>query len=424
MTIYATPTAHAPRPSGPGLPLTWRAPVPDRDARTFLRMLNLATQLKPIEAYSLPDIRELWRLTALALGTRPSLARVRQFEIEGPGGELSLRIYSPSRQDTPRPAFVWIHGGGFMVGCLDTAESICRNISQAADCITVAISYRLAPEHDLTASRDDCLAALGWIIEHAQELGIDAERLAIGGDSAGGNLTAVIAQEARSQGLKLALQVLVYPATELIESFPSLEENADGYMVTQHMLGYIQRTIARSAEHLDLRSPRFSPRRQGKLQGVTPALVISAGLDPIRDDGLDYAARLRKARVPVQLLHYPGQFHGFLNFDAINAAAGDALLRISAALLEAFDGRHADTTLEVADATQSREFGSEVCNMALTCWSAADGWRDALLTRLAPSLARSTRWALLPYSSSAHFLRRCLQGRDPRTAVRTYPPSS
>nr|WP_275590621.1 alpha/beta hydrolase [Pseudomonas sp. DP-17] len=246
-------------------------------------MLNLATQLKPIEAYSLGEIRELWRLTALALGTRPPLASVRQFDIQGPDGELSLRIYTPSRQDTLRPAFVWIHGGGFMVGCLDTAESICRNIAQAANCITVAISYRLAPEHDLNASRDDCLAALSWIVDHAQELGIDTERLAIGGDSAGGNLTAVIAQESRSQGLKLALQVLAYPATELLQAFPSLTENADGYMVTQHMLGYIQRTIARSAEHLDLSSPRLSPRRQRNLRGVAPALIISAGLDPIRD---------------------------------------------------------------------------------------------------------------------------------------------
>lgn len=419
-----THSAHAPRPSGKGLPINWRAPVPDRDARSFLRMLNLATQLKPIEAYSLGEIRELWRLTALALGTRPPLASVRQFDIQGPDGELSLRIYTPSRQDTLRPAFVWIHGGGFMVGCLDTAESICRNIAQAANCITVAISYRLAPEHDLNASRDDCLAALSWIVDHAQELGIDTERLAIGGDSAGGNLTAVIAQESRSHGLKLALQVLAYPATELLQAFPSLTENADGYMVTQHMLGYIQRTIARSAEHLDLSSPRLSPRRQRNLRGVAPALIISAGLDPIRDDGLDYAARLRNAGVPVRLLHYPGQFHGFLNFDAINGAASDALQRISEALRAAFEGRHADTTLEIADVMQGREAGSELRSTALTLWSATDGWRDALLTRFAPRLARGTRWTLQPYSTTARLLRRCIQGPDSLKALQTYPSSS
>ncbi|MFV3308182.1 alpha/beta hydrolase [Pseudomonas sp. NY15181] len=424
MTTHATPTVQAPRPSGKGLPVTWRAAAPDRDARAFLRMLNLATQLKPIEAYSLGEIRELWRLTALALGTRPPLASVRQFEIDGPGGELSLRIYSPSRGDALLPAFIWVHGGGFMVGGLDSAESICRNIARTAGCITVAISYRLAPEHDLNASREDCLAALNWIVEHAQELGIDAERLAIGGDSAGGNLTAVIAQEARSQGLKLALQVLAYPATELLESFPSLTENADGYMVTQHMLGHIQRTIAHSVAHLDLSSPLLSPRRQRNLRGVAPALIISAGLDPIRDDGLDYAARLRNARIPVLLLHYPGQFHGFLNFDAINGAASDALLRISAALTEAFEGQHADTTLEIADTAPDREVGGELRSTAVTLWNATDGWRDALLTRLAPRLARTTRWALLPYSTTTHLLRRCLQGRDPRTALQTYPPSS
>lgn len=421
MTTHANPTPQAPRPSGKGLPLTLRTPAPDRDARAFLRMLNLATQLKPIESYSVSEIRELWRLTALALGNRPALDSVRQYEIEGPGGELSLRIYSPARSEVPRPAFLWIHGGGFMVGGLDTAESICRNVALGAGCITIAVSYRLAPEHDLNASREDCLAVLDWVIGHAQELGIDAERLAVGGDSAGGNLTAVIAQEARRRGIKLALQVLAYPATELVESFPSLAENADGYMVTQHMLGYIQRALADSAAHLDTSSPWLSPRRQTNLRGLAPALVISAGLDPIRDDGLDYAARLRQARVPVQLLHYPGQFHGFLNFDAINGAAVDAMQRIGAALVEAFEGRHSDATLEIADATHHANVAGETRAAALTFWNAADGWRDALLAQVSPWLARTTRWALLPYSASTRPLRRCLQGSAPLSALQTYP---
>lgn len=420
MTTRATPP-QAQHPTGRGLPATCRSPVPDRDARAFLRMLNLATLIRPIEAYSLGEIRAVWRLTALALSNRPALHSVRQFDIDGPGGPLSLRVYSPSHSEAPRPAFLWVHGGGFMVGTLDTADSICRNVALTAGCITLAVSYRLAPEHDLDASREDCLAALDWVIAHAPELGIDAGRLAVGGDSAGGNIAAVIAQEARHRGIGLALQVLAYPATELLESFPSLTENADGYMVTQHMLGHIQHTIAASVEHLDLSSPWLSPCRQKDLRGLAPALVVSAGFDPIRDDGLNYAARLRNAQVPVQLLHYPGQFHGFLNFDAIIGAAGDALQRIGVALREAFAGHYADTTHEIADAGEIRSAVGEPRATVLTAWSAADGWRDALLMQISPRLARTAHWALLPYSTVTRPLRRCLRRGGSRKALQTYP---
>lgn len=419
-----TPSSHlAPRPAGKGLPVTWRAEQPDRDARAFLRMLNLVTQIKPINRYSLGEIREVWRLTALALGSRPALASVRQYEFDGPGGTLSLRVYSPSPSETLRPAFLWVHGGGFMVGGLDTAESICRNIALEADCITIALSYRLAPEEDLNASRKDCLATLHWIIAHAEELGVDANRLALGGDSAGGNISAVMAQEARRLGIELALQVLAYPATELEESFPSLAENADGYMVTEQMLSHIQHAVAGSTNHLDLTSPWFSPRRQSNLHGLAPAVIVSAGLDPIRDDGLDYAARLRKASVPVQLLHYPGQFHGFLNFDAINDGASDALRRIAGALTQAFAGEHTDLTLEITDAATDQTLVGESRATALSLWNSVDGWRDALLTSLHPRLARATRWALIPYSTSTRPLRRCLGNAVPR-AVQTYPAST
>lgn len=417
-----TPSSHlAPRPSGKGLPVTWRAEQPDRDASAFLRMLNLATRIKPFDAYSLEDIRELWRLTALALSNRPALASVHQHEFEGPGGQLQLRVYTPTTDESPRPAFLWVHGGGFMVGGLDTADSICRNIALEADCITVALSYRLAPEHGLDASREDCLAALDWIIAHAQELGIDASRLAIGGESAGGNIGAVMAQEARRRGIDLALQVLVYPATELEQSFPSLSENTDGYMVTEHMLSHMQRTVANAVSHLDLSSPWLSPRRESDLRGLAPAVIVSAGFDPIRDDGLDYATRLRQAKVAVQLLHYPGQFHGFLNFDAINGAAADALQRIAAALVQAFAGEHPDITLEMADPAPDRGLIGDSRATAASLWNASDGWRDALLTRFAPPLARTTRWALRPYFATTRPLRRFLQGKSTREAIQTYP---
>ncbi|WP_448680862.1 alpha/beta hydrolase [Pseudomonas nicosulfuronedens] len=427
MTAPVTPplpfsVSTAPRPSGPGMPVTWRLPEPDADARAFLRMLNLAERVKPVEDYSLSAIRELWRLTSLALGTRPAVAAVEDIEIEGPAGPLQLRLFRPRASETALPVFLWFFGGGFMVGDLDTCESICRNIALSANCVTVAVRYRLAPEHDLNASREDCLAALEWLVRNGAELAIDTQRIAIGGDSAGGNLCAAIAQKARQRKLKLALQVLVYPATELLDAFPSLAENADGFMVSQHMLQHIQRTVAGALDQLDPTSPWLSPRRQTNLKGVAPAVVVSAGFDPIRDDGLDYASRLRGAGVAVQLLHYPGQFHGFLNFDAINGAARDALMRISDALIQAFDRQYLDTTVEIADAPAGIGVAGETSTTALSIWNAVDGWRDALLLQLSPQLARTARWLLRPYLVSTRPLRRCLNGtQKPRTAEQTYP---
>lgn len=416
----------APRPTGLGMPQTWRTSGPDRDARVFLRMLNLAIRVKPFDSYSLKEIRELWRLSSLALGRRPAVAKVQDLEIEGPNGPIAIRVFTPRESERPLPAFLWVYGGGFVVGDLDTAESICRNIALAAGCITVAVRYRLAPEHDLNAGREDCLAALRWLARHGGELGIDTQRLAIGGDSAGGNISAAVAQEVhRRKEIELALQVLVYPATELIDSFPSLQENADGYMVTQDILAHIQQLIAGSIEHLDLTSPWLAPRRNPRLKGLAPTVLISAGFDPIRDDGLEYAARLRKARVPVQLMHYPGQFHGFLNFDAINAAARDALKRISDALVLAFGGVHPDCTVEIADIAEGDGVVGETASTTLAIWNATDGWRDALLLQLSPSLARSTRWALGPYRASTHLLRRCLNSSIKRqVAAQTYPPGA
>ena len=162
--------------------------------------------------------RAVWRLTALAMGQRPPVASVTMQTIDGPAGSIEMRIFSPGRSAKPRPAFLWCHGGGFMVGGLDTADSICRTIARIADCVVIAVRYRLAPEHELTACREDFLAALQWVAKQGATLGIDTVRLAIGGDSAGGNICAAVAQHvAHHGGPKLSLQVLAYPATDLLE---------------------------------------------------------------------------------------------------------------------------------------------------------------------------------------------------------------
>jgi acetyl esterase len=412
-----------------GMPLVRRAGRPDRDARAFLRILNMATRLRPIENYSLRELREVWRLTSLALSQQLPVATVSEAVIDGPGGPIELRIFKPDNTDQPLPAFLWCHGGGFVVGGLDTAESICRSITHNANCISIAVRYRLAPEHDLAAGREDFLAALQWVAQNGAVLGIDTTRLAIGGDSAGGNICAAVAQQAlRRNGPGLCLQVLAYPATELLQEFPSFVENADGFMITDKLLAQIKQTVAGSFESLDPEDPWLSPRRSQDLRGLPPALVISAGFDPIRDDGLDYAARLRAAGVPVELLHYAGQFHGFLNFDAVIGAGRDALQRIGASLAAAFGTEPApDRTMEIADTASAPPSGlcaatGELMTSSLMTWVATERWSGTLLRQVSPTVARAARLILRPWCVPLTLVRHRLVARlDLGVAHQTYP---
>ncbi|EJN24319.1 esterase/lipase [Pseudomonas sp. GM78] len=412
-----------------GMPHVRRADRPDRDARAFLRILNMATRLRPVEHYSLRALREVWRLTSLALGQQPPVATVNETVIDGPGGPIELRIFKPHQTDQLLPAFLWCHGGGFVVGGLDSCESICRSTARNANCISIAVRYRLAPEHDLAAGREDCLAALQWVAENGATLGIDTSRLAIGGDSAGGNICAAVAQQAlRNGGPALCLQVLAYPATDLVQEFPSFAENAEGFMITDRLLAQINQTVAGSLHSLNPEAPWLSPRRSQDMQGLPPALVISAGFDPIRDDGLDYSARLRAAGVPVELLHYAGQFHGFLNFDAVIGAGADALQRIGESLAGAFRTEPAaDRTVEIADraaAQPSRLCAAmgELSTSSLMVSVATERWTGTLLREVSPVCASTLRVALRPWSAPLSLMRRRLSARlDRRIAHQTYP---
>jgi acetyl esterase len=396
-----------------GMPLTLRSPRPDRDVRAFLRWFNLAPGR--IENRSVPTQRKLWRLMALALGRRPRVASVTERTIAGPGGPIDLRIFSAGPSTQPRPAFLWCHGGGFIVGGLDSGDSICRSIALTTDCVVIAVRYRLAPEHPLTAGREDFLEALQWVAQFGASLGIDPSRIAIGGDSAGGNICAAVAQHTlRNNGPRLSLQVLAYPATDLVAEFPSLEENASGYLITERLLRGV---MAHVGEIPDADDPWLSPRRQPDLKGLAPAMLISAGFDPIRDDGLDYAARLRAAEVPVDLLHYAGQIHGFLNFDSVIDAGRDALHRIARALDKAFAGGAApDRTIEVADAARAAPAWplrpmTELLMTSLTGWATAERVWLALFGRLSATTDHAARnllesrlvpGALLRRSAAAH----------------------
>jgi acetyl esterase len=344
-----------------------------------------------------------------------------------------LRVFTPGIDSGPLPALVWYFGGGFVVGDLDTADSICRNIAVVSGCITVAVRYRLAPEHDIVASREDAMAALQWIAENGGELGIDTTRLAVGGDSAGGNLAAAVAQESvRCGGPALKAQVLVYPATDLIGRFPSYEQNIHGdYLLTAEALQMLEGYLAHSIETLDLTVPWLSPRRCTDLGGLPPAVIVSAGFDPIRDDGLDYGAALRAAGVPVEFLHYPGQFHGFLNFDTVLGGSRDALQRIGEALANVFKGEPAhDRTFEVADAHVGCHWplgrtAVEVASYTLTAWVATEGWSGAVLRLLAPGTADACSRILKPLLSPVAQVRRLVSDQlSQMSAKQTYPTNA
>jgi len=409
-----------------GMPQAWRARRPDRDARALLRWSNLAPRW--LMESSVRAQREIWRMTALAMGQRPPVASVTTQTIDGPVGRIEMRIFSARSSDKSRPAFLWCHGGGFMVGGLDTADSICRTIAGIADCIVVAVRYRLAPEHELTACREDFLAALEWISKNGATLGIDTSRLAIGGDSAGGNICAAVAQHTvRHGGPKLCLQVLAYPATDLVTQFPSLIENAKGFLISARMLDKIKGMVVAVSDATD---PWLSPRRNPDLKGLPPAIIVSTGFDPIRDDGLDYAARLRAAGVPVELLHYAGQFHGFLNFDSVIGAGRDALLRIGAALSAAFRGDLAENrTIEIDDRTALGRplvlaAANELAVTTLLGWATAERLCFTLLGRLSSTTADATRRLLESSLMPGAFLQGWVIANVDRLNVRqTYPVS-
>ncbi|MNZ88419.1 Carboxylesterase NlhH [compost metagenome] len=274
------------------------------------------------------------------------------------------------------------------------------------------------------------LAAVNWIADNGADLGIDTTRLALGGDSAGGNLTAAVSQELlRRGGPALRMQVLVYPATELVEKFPSYEENIHGrYFLSAEVVAWIEEQLSESTTTLDIEDPWYSPRRSPDMRGLPPAVIVTAGFDPIRDDGLDYGVRLRAAGVPVEMLHYAGQFHGFINFDSVIGAARDVLKRISEALVVTFNEEPAaDRTIEIADepspaASGLRGAAGELTTATVTAWTATVRWRDMLLGMASPTAARATRLLLKPWSLPTALLRRRINRHlDTLSAEQTYP---
>jgi acetyl esterase len=305
----------------------------DPQAQTIVDALA-ALNLKPVEESTPAEARESMKSRTAALGPVEDVAAVADHRVPVAGGEIALRLYSPGGPG-PHPALVFYHGGGWVIGDLDTHDGICRSLANAARCAVASVDYRMAPEHRYPVAAEDSYAGFQWVLGHAARLGIDPRRVAVGGDSAGGNLAAVVSLMARDRKAPAPIfQALVYPVTDCNLDTPSYRENATGYILTREgMRWFFGHYLGREEQG---REPYASPLRAPSLAGLPPALVQTAEYDPLRDEGEAYAARLRDSGVPVTVTRYPGVFHGFLRMTNILDKAKAARDEIAGALRKAF----------------------------------------------------------------------------------------
>lgn len=297
----------------------------DPQAKFFLEQME-AAGAPPMSSLSPEEARLTTDFSALA-GNAETVGKVENRTIPGPGGEIPVRIYTPEGEG-PFPSLVFYHGGGWVIGDLDTVDVPCRLLANRANCVVVSVDYRLAPEHKFPAAADDAYAAAKWVVENGPSIQVDSSRVAVGGDSAGGNLAAVVSLMARDKNeISLAYQLLIYPVTNHSYETVSYGDNADGYLLTKDSMIWFWDHYLRDAE--DGKNPYASPLQAEDLSGLPPALVITAEFDPLRDEGEAYAQRLKEAGVQVEDTRYNGMIHGFFwmpgaleqGMQAVNQAA-------------------------------------------------------------------------------------------------------
>ena len=291
----------------------------------------------PLDQTPVGDVRSLFKGILLGWeGSPEPIAKVETRAIPGPGGELPVRVYTPAEAGSgPSPVLVYFRGGGWVIGDLDTHDGICRSLANRAACVVVSVDYRSAPEHRFPAAAEDCYAATVWVAEHAGAIGGDPSRLAVGGDSAGGNLATVVALMARDRGgPQIVHQVMVYPVTNHSLDTASYLAFSEGYLLDKNLMAYFWGQYL--AEDSAGDSAYASPLRAQDLSGLPPALVITAEFDPLRDEGEAYAARLREAGVPVTVSRYDGMIHAFFAMPAVLDQAQTAREEVAATLRAAF----------------------------------------------------------------------------------------
>ena len=306
----------------------------DPEAGAYLDNLT-RLGIRPVNELTPEQAREVtlsaWPMLA---GEMEPVARREDRTIPGPQGPIPIRLLAPAA-DGALPVLLYLHGGGWVTGNLDTHEVVCRGLANRAGCLVVAVDFRSAPDHRFPAAVEDSWAALEWVAGLADSLGGDASRLAVAGDSAGGNLAAVLALRARSRGgPELRQQVLIYPVTDHDFDTPSYRTNATGYALTRDGMRWYWDHYAPDAGRRG--HPDASPLRAPDHTGVAPALIIVCEFDPLLDEGVAYAEALRHAGVPVRLIREEGMIHGYIRMPALISRARKSWDDIAAALREAF----------------------------------------------------------------------------------------
>lgn len=304
----------------------------DPQAEQFLAMVA-SWGRPPRHTLTPAENREGMRLMIRYQGDQAPLPRIEDRTVPGPGEEVAVRVYVPVEGTEPLPALVYFHGGGWVVGGLDEYDRPCRNLARLAGCAVISVDYRLAPEHPFPAAVDDSVAVTHHVAAHPEEYGVDPDRIAVGGDSAGGNLAAVAAQLARSGGPRLCHQLLVYPVLDTALDTPTYREFGEGYYLTRaDMAWYLDHYLP----HGDRTDPGVAPARAADLSGLPSATIITAEYDVLRDEGEAYARALTAAGVPVTDRRFDGMFHPFFPLAGVLDAAGEAQAWAAERLRQAF----------------------------------------------------------------------------------------
>jgi acetyl esterase len=305
----------------------------DTQARALIAQLA-AAGAPPINELPVAEARLSSAAVAAMQGPPEPVARVEDRVVAGPAGAIPVRIYTPAGNGL-RPVLMYFHGGGWVLGNIEGSDALCRALTNASGCIVVSVEYRLAPEHPFPAAVEDSYCATVWAAGHAEGFGGDPSRIAVSGDSAGGNLAAVIAQIARDCGRpEISFQLLVYPVTDAACDTPSYSENADGFFLTKDAMRWFWNHYAQN--EADRRNPLASPLRATDFSRLPPALVITAEFDPLRDEGELYAGQMRAAGVPVQLTRYDGMIHGFFAMGGMIDQGKKAVQQAGAAIRGCF----------------------------------------------------------------------------------------
>ena len=301
--------------------------------------LDRAAAIPRPKAWEMPPAMARQSFAGMMQLTGPKdvpVGKIENFTIPGPGGEIRARAYAPVATAGPQPTLIYFHGGGFVVGSLESHDGLCRLFAAEGGFKVIAVDYRLAPEHPWPAAVDDAMAALQWIEANSAQLGVDGGRIAIGGDSAGGMLAAIVTQQARDKTkLRIVYQMLLFPNTQVGGETSSLAEFAVGYFLERRAIEYFSSLYLPPGS--DRNSPKVSPLRARDFSGLPPAFVMLGGYDPLHDEGLAYAEKLKAAGVKVTIADYPDMVHCFIYLQTVLSEAHEAVTRAAKAVKVALD---------------------------------------------------------------------------------------